>query len=64
MKKKKIINHLYSIYLEDKSLTKNQKESILEAIKRIEEKGEFDPAWIGVILQALGLGLDILLKGP
>jgi hypothetical protein len=64
MKKKKIINHLQSIYNQDKNLTKSEKDALLEAIRLINEKNEFDPAWIAVILQALGLGIDILQKGP
>jgi len=63
MEKRIIIKHLRSACKED--LSKKQKDALREAIKIIQkEKGEFDPAWIAVILQALGIGIDIIQKGP
>lgn len=63
MKKKKIIRHLRSACKED--LPKEQKDALREAIKIIkDEKGEFDPAWIALILQALGIGIEFFHKGP
>ena len=63
MKKKIIIRHLRLACKED--LPQKQKDALREAIKIIQkEKGEFDPAWIAVILQALGIGVEIFQKGP
>jgi hypothetical protein len=65
MEKKIIIEHLRSVYKKDKNLSKEQKEAFKEAIKIIKkEKGEFDPAWIALILQAMGIGIEIFHKGP
>lgn len=65
MKKQNIINQLQSILIDKEyKLTKKDKIAISEAIRKIEEKGELDPAWIAVILQALNIGLDLLQKGP
>lgn len=64
MEKKRIIKQLHLAYKNNSNLTKEQKEALLEAIKIIKAKGEFDPAWIAVILQALGLGIDIFQRGP
>lgn len=47
------------------NLTKKEKDALREAIKIIQkDKGEFDPAWIAVVLQALGIGIDIFQNGP
>jgi NADH:ubiquinone oxidoreductase subunit E len=65
MKKKIIIGHLRTAYKKENKLSKEQKDALLEAIKLIQkEKGEFNPAWIAIILQALGIGIEIFYKGP
>jgi len=63
MKKTTIIRHLRSA--SNGNLTKKEKDALREAIKIIQkDKGEFDPAWIAVVLQALGIGIDIFQNGP
>ena len=63
MKKTTIIKHLRSASKEN--LSKEQKDALRKAIKIIQQqKGEFDPAWIAIILQALGLGIEIFQQGP
>ena len=65
MEKQVIKKNLYRILNDDSlRLSYEQKLAVAGAIEMIEKKGELDPAWIVLLLEGLGIGIDIVNKAP